>query len=122
MTPANSIPLYKRRAVGTLVDHGLNKEEVMAISKLGVTTVHKLLDVLTKEGAEGLTSLLAPIEGIEERALGALLDEVVRKYTSALLTLPSRAVCNLSSDSTTRELAGATSRRSLMASWPPLSI
>jgi hypothetical protein len=76
--PTDAIPLFK--ALHALVEFGLTKERILALSKLGIAGAHTILDVFEQEGREAVDGLLSPLEGVAEDTLQDWLGAIAGKW------------------------------------------
>jgi hypothetical protein len=73
--PTQALAPYQYRALETLLQSGLEKEDINSVSKLGIEGIERLLKIWEREGREGMNSLLNPIKGLDSSLLEAsLLD------------------------------------------------
>jgi hypothetical protein len=73
--PAKFLAPYQYRALETLLQSGLEKEDITSVSRLGIAGIERLLKIWEREGREGMNSLLNPIKGLDSSLLEAsLLD------------------------------------------------
>jgi hypothetical protein len=80
--PGQTLAPYQRRALETLLQSGLKKEDIDCVSKLGVEGIERLSQVWEREGKEGMNSLLNPIKGIDSILLETSLRDMTRKLPS----------------------------------------
>jgi hypothetical protein len=73
---------YQFRALKTLLQSGLEKEDITSVSKLGIEGIERLLKIWEREGREGMNSLLNPIKGVDSSLLEASLLDMSRELLS----------------------------------------
>jgi hypothetical protein len=82
--PTKALLPFQYRALETLLQSGLEKEDIISVARLGIEGIERLWKIWEREGKEGMNSLLNPIKGLDSSVLEASLLDMSRKSVSLL--------------------------------------
>jgi hypothetical protein len=77
--PPQALAPYQHRALETLLQSGLEKEDIPSVSRLGIEGLERVWRIWEREGKEGMNSLLSPIGELDPSLLEASLSDMSRK-------------------------------------------